>query len=202
MSGYHAEPSILSDWHCFIYTLIIWKWYLENKDDFCSGRRNKAVVSFIHFLVFTVVLSKSLPCEACLVSIKLLCFQSWKDLIKSRLFLLTARFHNSGVFRFDTQRYIARFIQRVLYIYKSVNSKNSTSTGRSYKCTIRMVVLNLRAVSPPPAVQFDLIYGTVGRLRVCSFSCLHFSQQYCYNGMCPKAKGNSIYVYNCLRTSP
>lgn len=85
----------------------------------------------MHFLVFTVVLVKSLPLEACLVTIKLLCFPSWKNLIKSRLFLLTARFHNSGVFHFDTKRYIAGFIQQVLYIYKSVNSENSAHLYRS-----------------------------------------------------------------------
>lgn len=47
------------------------------------GVRNKAV-SFIHFLVFTVV--KSLLFEACLVTIKLLCSYGWKNLVESRLF--------------------------------------------------------------------------------------------------------------------
>lgn len=123
---------------------------------------------------------------------------SRKNLIKSRLFLLTARFHNSGVFHFDTKRYIAGFIQQVLYIYKSVNSKNNPHLYRSvtYKCTKQMVVPHFGAVFPPPAVQFDLIYRIVGKVSVCSFSCLRFWQRYCYSRMYPKAKGNSIYVFN------
>lgn len=129
--SYHAEPSEWGDWHYFIYTLIIWKQYLQKKDNSCLGIRNKTIVCFIHFLVFTVILLNTLPCEACLVSIKLLYSHSWKNLIKSRLILLTARFHNSGVFHFDTKRYRARFIQRLLYVYKSVSGKNSIHLYRS-----------------------------------------------------------------------
>lgn len=140
------------------------------------GIRNQAAVSCIPFLVFTVLLLKRLPFEACLVTTKLLGSHSRKNLIKSRLFLLTARFHNSGVFHFDTKRYIAGFIQQVLYIYKSVNSKNNPHLYRSvtYKCTKQMVVPHFGAVFPPPAVQFDLIYRIVGKVSVCSFSCLRF----------------------------
>lgn len=161
--------------------------------------RNKALVSSVHFLVFTTLLWKSLPFEACLVTIKLLCSHPWENLIKSRLFLLTARFHNSRVFHFDTKRSIAGFIQQVLYIYKSVNSENSTHLYRSFIIDVlhQMVVPNLWAVYLPLPIQFDLIYRTVDRVGICSFSCVHFGQQYCYNRMYPKAKGNAICVCNC-----
>ena len=47
-------------------------------------------------------------------------------------------------------------------------------TGQSYNCTRQMTVPNVWTVFPLPAVQLDLIYRTVGKVDVCSFSCLHF----------------------------
>ena len=68
-------------------------------------------------------------------------------------------------------------------------------TGQSYNCTRHMTVPNVWTVFPPPAVQFDFIYRTVGKVDVCVLSVVCISDSSTVTGECIQKPEEILFMF-------